>query len=130
MINLRELKLGNIIQEEGLEWLRLSPFIFREMMDKPYLFEGIKDKKEPRFKYIPLDQKWMTKLGFIQQMNGEWTNSNGSKLWFRLDFEDNGTPNLSAWNYNTLIDTRGYKYVHEFQNLYSALTGEEINITA
>jgi hypothetical protein len=127
MINIRELKLGNIIQEQGLPYLRLSPFIFREILDKPYLIKGLKSK-EPRFKPMPLSNEWMVKLGFSENKDGQWLNHRGLSLWFRLDLRDN-VPDLTIWNYTSLFSIRQLQYVHELQNVYFSLTGEELKLT-
>ena len=79
---------------------------------------------------IPINEKELIKLGFKKNDNkyvdnyiikaGDWTHSVG------YDDED-----MEWIYYNDYLDSPNYrityiKYIHELQNLYFALTGEEL----
>jgi hypothetical protein len=76
---------------------------------------------------IPLTDEWMKDLGLVERyVQGEWS-------WA------NCTPG-KVWNYNTEIHTKRdqyiyndayppIEYVHQLQNLYNAMTREELNYT-
>ena len=80
------------------------------------------------FEPIPLTEEWLLKFGFIFSYIG-------SREWSNYD---------SSPDHNTVIEfvdgkfyftggegiqfSRKYEYVHQLQNLYFALTGEELQI--
>ena len=67
---------------------------------------------------IPLTEEWLLKLGFeygiksLSRFRFEWDNG------FIIIAPDNGSGDISV----------KCEYVHTFQNLYFALTGEELTI--
>ena len=69
---------------------------------------------------IPLAEEWLLKLGFEDDENG----------WFIKE----NPPLIMSWNQNDkTIRCFGYSfshiyYVHQLQNLYFALTGEELTL--
>ncbi len=70
---------------------------------------------------VPLTEQWLRRFGFVEQSNGE-------DNFYRL----NGI-RFPTWNENdefTLYNNafNRIKYVHQLQNLYFALTGEELVI--
>jgi hypothetical protein len=84
------------------------------------------------FEPIPLTEEWLLKFGFEREDNLNWWNvpkeSNykahhlmemqNAWTWF-IDFDDTGD--------NTHL-VSGFNYVHQLQNLYFALTGNELEI--
>ena len=74
------------------------------------------------FKPIPLNEEWLLNLRFISFKKGH------------LYYENNGFSILYAygkWNYSpsqSITIGREIKYVHELQNLYFALTNEELTL--
>ena len=71
-------------------------------------------------KGIPLTEEWLLKFGLNQFVKGFWQIDNGVDK-FCLTFEDGGY-HLSFMRYKNL------KHIHQLQNLYFALTGEELTI--
>jgi hypothetical protein len=72
---------------------------------------------------IPLTEEWLIKFGFKLMVETEYTldtfELNGVQLW-------NKKRDFTELRYNTCgIDV---KHVHSLQNLYFALTGEELTI--
>ena len=69
-------------------------------------------------KPIPLTEEWLLKFGF------EYSDLNGdSGLWKIPPFQIYGKYNQFIYDYKLDVN-----YVHQLQNLYFALTGEELTI--
>jgi hypothetical protein len=69
-------------------------------------------------KPIPLTEEWLLKFGF------EYSDLNGdSGLWKIPPFQIYGKYNQFLYDYRLDVN-----YVHQLQNLYFALTGEELTI--
>jgi hypothetical protein len=67
---------------------------------------------------IPLTEEWLLKFGF------EYSDLNGdSGLWKIPPFQIYGKYNQFIYDYRLDVN-----YVHQLQNLYFALTGEELTI--
>jgi hypothetical protein len=114
-----ELRIGNLVtqiiersthNEEKtitIEWQELM-WISRDRVDF--------------YKPIPLTEEWLLNLRFISFKKGH------------LYYENNGFSILYAygkWNYSpsqSITIGREIKYVHELQNLYFALTNEELTL--
>jgi hypothetical protein len=72
-------------------------------------------------KPIPLTEEWLLKFGFDERLHGWWS----EKIFLRKD--ENG--NLwFDWNGTTQTESIEIKYLHELQNLYFALAGNELKI--
>jgi hypothetical protein len=82
------------------------------------------------FEPILLTEEWLQKLGFHRIENGSFGSTSYNRpCWIKFSFTiliwDNGKF-VYDWNGgNTMLN-----YVHQLQNLYYALTGEELNITS
>lgn len=88
------------------------------------------DYVESDHRGIPLTEDWLVKLGFdkvvdgngimelsIQQFDLRWTKDHGFRLG---DMSDHC---YEEWNFNHI------KYIHQLQNVFFALTGEELTYT-
>lgn len=79
-----------------------------------------------RIKPVRLSIEWLIKFGF--EKHGEWFILDDSKMPANMSI------NISLIHKKTIIGSNeGYeiqniKYVHQLQNLYFALTGEELKI--
>lgn len=111
---INELRIGNYVEGIGME----EPI--RKILDSiEYNYETEKYELDSldiqNFKPIPLTEEWLKKFGFEESIaflnKGKISIGNGGKLYF------------NSWY---IIDTP--KYVHQLQNLYFALTGEELKI--
>ena len=126
MINANELRIGNII--------------YLGVVKEPIIVKGINPESpvllnaEP----IPLDEEWLLKFGFnhFPEMIHEFRkdtdcgfNISLSKMPYRWCFYRHECPLSSSYDNDkgTYITDR-FKYVHQLQNLYFALTGEELTI--
>lgn len=108
MINANELRIGNYGLSGGQELMITAQGIV-------YLQNG-----EMEFNPIPLTKEWLLKFGFDKKFNkGKITViPNG-----RLNYE-NGRTYFNSW---TIMEKQP-EYVHQLQNLYFALTGEELTV--
>jgi hypothetical protein len=89
------------------------------------------------FKGIPLTEEWLLKMGFVKkEVTLKLYYSDffiNSEINFRLYWPENGRgaslhlhPDPTDW-YPPITDDN-IKYVHQLQNLYFALTGEELTV--
>ena len=80
-----------------------------------------KGKKDTDYKPIPLTEEWLLEFGFEKHSS--------NPFWFRkkqLCISVLGAIELISWDMNVFkIDTKA-EHVHTLQNLYFALTGEEL----
>lgn len=122
MINPRELRIGNLVQIIG------SETDYNE-------FDG--DFYDDQINPIPLTEEWVIKLGFKKQeyhldwmempyrhsvikafgLNTNW--AHGKMIGYNVCVKGIGWTNVQ---FNKL------EFVHQLQNLYFALTGEELTI--
>jgi len=115
-----ELMLGNYIQYLSGDIFQVSAVDFE-------IIEQVADYLKP--KPIPLNEEWLIKFGWIwneecksyekypngdARMNLQWRDLSGSYTMFNYVLK-------------ALIAERIY-YVHQLQNLFYALTGEELTI--
>ena len=118
-----ELRIGNLV--EGIRIGKVkSIFITHFQVDD---FDGITlgNSLQLNFKPIPLTEEWLLKLGFKESLLG---------VYFPYPYNDFelgyfGSVNGSKKGYviTSLVGKmEGIKYVHQLQNLYFALTGEEL----
>ena len=79
-----------------------------------------------KYKPIPLTEEWLLKFGFKKGQIQLTTYTNG-KLSITLKTNEyvNGRTYFNSW----CILEKQIQYVHQLQNLYFALTGEELKTT-
>ena len=119
-----ELRIGNYINyrivdklDERQEWDEVSII---DGQDLDYLEKNPNDKD---FQPIPLTEEWLLKFGI------DFTSE---KEWYQLTFTIKGllfetASSMEGFTYNLCFDDMiNIKYVHQLQNLYFALTGEEL----
>jgi hypothetical protein len=71
---------------------------------------------------IELTEEWLLKFGFEERLGGRFFKHS----WFYLDPECAG---VSGWYFRSIDAFKAKtQYVHQLQNLYFALTGEELTI--
>lgn len=136
MIKSNELRIGNIvnhiydtIQIESVsgDGVNLSA---ADMGGGPYIEEIDCKDIEP----IPLTSEWLEKFGFVESKSYDSKQRNFRKEGFDqladyggqiIILPEVGFASLSCGYYENQIDC---PYVHQLQNLYFALTGEELTI--
>lgn len=83
---------------------------------------------------IPLTEKWLEKFGFKHHRITKDRNPILECEWMQLAISDFDQRSLLFWDNGLMsiedhyIDLSHIKYVHQLQNLYFALTGEELTI--
>jgi hypothetical protein len=79
-------------------------------------------------KPIPLTEEWLLKFGFEDSLKG-WGGSQGSDYHYKKEFVEIQTYDSdNNWHLKNKFDVK-FKHVHQLQNLYFALTGEELEST-
>lgn len=119
-----ELRHGNLVEYNGIMWVVLSityPSPRNDNYSDKWLLElsngGIITVTLDECNPIPLTYEWLERFGWVKSKDRSyfWHDSN-----FTLWFNDNGL----------FIESVGgklyIKQVHQLQNLYFALTGEEL----
>ena len=81
------------------------------------------EKNQGWYQPIPLTEEWLFKLGF-ELINNDFYRSRNSEL--ELHWTVNKNKMIPEYNGKRLITGYNFKYVHQLQNLYFALTGEEL----
>ena len=107
-----ELRIGNLVLRPDLNELNHSI-----SEPKPHYVEFTDLCNEHRLKPIPLTEEWLVKFGFDDDFHI-------GKFWVTID--DNG-----YYYTNHKLNDNGFTevlFVHSLQNLYFALTGEELTI--
>src|SRR5687768_7310925 len=122
-MKIEELRIGNIIKTKGanLEYWQITVEDFGIMCDKVMHDSDMS-------KYIPVDitKEWLIRFGFYHtEINNSYQLDSdlGFSIWGRLD---------SGFNIFVSSDDIGkdIKFVHELQNLFFALTKEELTLKA
>lgn len=126
MIRAKDLRIGNwLIINNGTEFEKVHEVIWHNLGLDPTHLVG-----------IPLTEEWLIKLGFEKEQNTGYANPN-LFFWYHKNIaifvDDDGLLYLGYDNneYYECISINNYpiQFVHELQNLYHALTGEEFVIT-
>ena len=75
---------------------------------------------------IPLTEDWLLNFGWELDHN---SNDLKSFINYKLDLDAiNFSPSRNEFYYNCWEESKCPKYVHELQNVYFALTGEELTL--
>lgn len=106
MIKANELRIGNYYDHYG-----------RIEKASPNTIEEVWDAEREWCNHIPITEEWLLKFGY--RKNTPFF-TDGSIIEF---YENNGMLFCELPDNNTMLHI---KYVHQLQNLYFALTGEEL----
>lgn len=134
-----ELRIGNLInvfrhpEDESMTSMMAMDISLVDGVYWTELEDGFMVNVEDGITAIPLTEEWLLKFGFENKGHGfsdniyykqqEWCN------WgHRVTISKTGTV-LSHGFMNQWSELTALKYVHQLQNLYFALTGEELTIT-
>ena len=122
-----ELRIGNLVNTTDNKLTGVTDIIVdKDFKDSYFWCYGY---NEDDVKPIPLTEKWLLKFGFKNR-----TTLFDSKIYFKgiyfVSIIEGGNIVFGCKDeankpYNTL---RKIKYVHQLQNLYFTLTGEELTI--
>ncbi len=112
-----ELRIGNLIDRQDYI-CKVTKIEEGGIITEPLEYKGerfVEQRVEP----IPLTEEWLVKFGFEKLTENAYTYTGGYTFTVFFDGERLST---SFWQGNEK------KYVHQLQNLYYALTGEELTI--
>jgi hypothetical protein len=107
-MKITELRIGNWVkQPNGI----IEVFTVSDLDDEGDINSYLEDEIEP----IPLTEEWLIKFGF-ERWNDVYNN-----FYHKLNGVEIENGNIYVGHGNEI------KYAHQLQNLYFALTGEELN---
>ena len=112
-----ELRIGNLIMEEvGIRNYNIIPVSIHLVT--------FRKVNHNIFKPIPLTEEWLLKFGFKNHLDTIWIHWSKESGLFQI------STRLPQGSYGLWINgTMGcFEYVHQLQNLFFALTGEELTI--
>lgn len=130
MIKASELRIGNCVHKidavsDGKEIKYSNRLHFISAYDIYHIVEDGDPTNHP----IPLSVEWMAKLG------SEWNPEDkaygiqvGNTLYLELDTDFKCAITPETWRGSLITIWGEVKYLHQLQNLYHALTGEELKI--
>ena len=86
-------------------------------------------KEEPRWKPIPLTEEWLERFGFEKRFEKRYSFTSKDGVFHSINIEYDLVAkcvdlSIGQSDHHRLIDH--IKHVHQLQNLYFALTGEEL----
>lgn len=116
-----ELRVGNYVKGIGynISWLV-------EGIESEYIYSSKSWRLLNCFEGIPINPEWLLKFGFVEKIDAYFYND-----YCIEDIHNGVTWVISEFDHITDEFTAigcGIKYVHQLQNLYFALTGEELTI--
>lgn len=118
-MNAKELRIGNYVYGQWNKLLKQNKGERTELR----IIENVNLQSAKKYDFIKINEDWLLKLGFEKH--------SVNPFWFRkkhLCISVGGKVELISWDMQVFkIDTE-IKYVHQLQNLYFALTGEELKI--
>jgi len=136
MIKANELRIGNCVLDRGNKILTIDRFIGNKIECD---IKGMPDKSEngiPIYYHpfteeinylnpIPLTEEWLEKFGIDFTSGEEWY-----YLTFTIkDLLFETSSSIKGFTYNLCCDNQiNFQYVHQLQNLYFCLCGEELTI--
>jgi hypothetical protein len=130
-----ELRVGNYVKGIGynISWLV-------DGVDTYDIYSSNAWRLLSSFEGIPLNEKWLLKFGFRKNKDNRWMRGKSRYAIFYFEYYATGEDN-SMWRieyHDTDYGRNEYKdcnqwgdrikYVHQLQNLYFALTGDELTI--
>ena len=102
--------------------LRIGNYVF-DNLGGTLKIKGINENSDiSHIKPIPLTEQWLFKFGFDSCINGFWC----PKELLNVKISKFSVTQIFISGSDTDLAFNGTEYVHQFQNLYFALTGEEL----
>jgi len=118
-----ELRIGNLVNFNNISIGEVT--VLNNTRNIGIVLEnGVYRDNNDLFKPIPLTEEWLVKLGLKQDTI--------DKYWYFHPTYNKFYPLYRRgvyWGFNGLgLGVKEIKYVHQLQNLYFALTGEELTV--
>lgn len=127
-MRVKELRIGNWITFNGSE----ARFTILDFTDTYYNQNGVSDY-ESRIKPILLTKEWFDKFEFISNLKGWYHKPNDNICIFHNQMKNGKIHSGISIEYtdydgreNEAIYDIEIKYVHQLQNMWYAITGEEL----
>jgi len=132
MIEPRELRKGNILQDQNGNYLKVC-----NISEKGYGAVVIDRSKYPlpegwKAQPIPLTEEILLKCGFnwsnqLESFEYKYGVESGFK-WLAKYSDINGGYKFWSNIHNCMLTSKEFRYLHQLQNLYYSLTGKELEI--
>jgi hypothetical protein len=132
MLNARELRIGNLVNPKVKEIILTDEIV---SVDPSILMVilGEVDNKGIVFEPIQLTEEWLIKFGYVKfksnEIYNEWFLILDGVLKYKIIETVNHLKNNSKFTMPNSDKPIIIQYLHQLQNLYFALTGEELTIT-
>jgi hypothetical protein len=123
MIKASELRIGNLVKyDKRVFEIDIIAHEFPTLNTAEF---GIGVVDWNNIEPIPLTEEWLLKFGIDFTSEKEWYH-----LTFTIkDLLFETSSSIKGFTYNLCFDNQiNFQYVHQLQNLYFALTGEELTI--
>jgi hypothetical protein len=123
-----ELRIGNLLQSDTNTIIKIVGVVKKNI----YYYHNKKNiyvLELNNFKPIPLTEEWLLKFGFEETdpktfMDGLYSRKKGDGFYINKE-----TMSYCTFDYEgTIDDIIKIEYVHQLQNLYFAVTGEELTM--
>jgi hypothetical protein len=125
-----DLRIGNLFYyrvvdqlDERKEWFEVSEIDYDDLR-----VIGIKDEMNQDYQPIPLTEEWLLKFGF-ERHHSDY----GNGVIYIKDVPNNNEFKWGVYPFELgsgfiINKSKNLKYVHQLQNLYFALTNEELTM--
>lgn len=125
MLKVNELRIGNLVSD-----IHAGHTFYNEIkqITKERVYYGNFHSHPSDLKPIPLTEEWLLKFGFTRHHTDY-----GNGIIYIKDVPNNNEFIWGVYPFElgsgfVINKSKSLKYVHQLQNLYFALTGEELNI--
>lgn len=120
----QDFRIGNLVNykivdelDPRKEWFEVSEIDYDDLR-----ILGIKDEMNKDYQPIPLTEEWLLKFGFKLHYGTYTIKTNRGTITIEEDLAEISNE-FSNTGFNAPC-----KYVHQLQNIYHALTGEELTL--
>ncbi len=122
MIQIKELRIGNYISAMGKSITQVEGF---DIYDNMILSSSFAERTYDYFEPIPLSKEWLLKFG-AEEERGVWRIPKMKGYFDLLNLKGD-----IFFEYNVhQVQMCKLKNVHQLQNLYFTLTGEDLCVTS
>jgi hypothetical protein len=128
-MKITELRLGNIVKVISSEYCKIDHISYENVKGMWKSSDGIISSTwtpgkgiEP----IPLTEEWLVKLGFVEVSVYHPTPNNRAFERGYIHVKIYNSHDIKRIWYKDIVIDNDYFFIHQLQNLYFALTGEEL----